>query len=97
MARASYSYPLADDWSVDELNTVIHLYNCVEKAYEGGIPRKDVLSAYRQFKTVVNAKSLEKQLSRQFEKVSGYSIYRTVKAAQEGSSNRVRLNENDRR
>lgn len=96
MARASYSYPLAGDWSVAEINTVIHLYNCVEQAYEGGIPREDVLTAYHNFKTVVNAKSQEKQLSRQFEKVSGYSIYQTVKAAQEGSSKRVRLNEHDR-
>ena len=97
MAQASYSYPLANDWSVDEINTVIHLYNCVEQAYEGGIPRADVLAAYRDFKTVVNAKSQEKQLSRQFERASGYSIYCTVKTAQEGSSKIVRLNENDYR
>lgn len=94
MARAGYSYPLAGDWSVDEIKTVVKLYNCVEKTYEGGIDGRDLLAAYAGFKTVVNAKSQEKQLSREFQKVSGYSIYQAVKVARNNPSKKVRLMEN---
>lgn len=96
MAKANYSYPLSSDWTVEEMNTVIKLYNCVEQAYEGGIDRDKLMTAYRQFKTIVNAKAQEKQLSRQFEKASGYSIYQAVKAARDEHVNKVRLRENDR-
>lgn len=44
-----YDYPLDPSWSIDEITTVIALYNAVEKAYEGGIARHEFMNAYRAF------------------------------------------------
>ena len=74
-----YEYPLDINWSVNELVKVMNLYQAVEKAYEEGIEKKELLNAYKEFKTVVNSKSEEKQLDKAFFKISGYSIYQTIK------------------
>ena len=55
----------------------------VEKAYEEGISKTDFLNAYRKFKNVVGTKSEEKQIDKEFQDVSGYSIYKVFKASQE--------------
>lgn len=78
-----YEYPIDYDWSNEEIITVINLYNAVEQAYEVGIKKDKFLSLYSKFKEIVNSKSLEKQLDKQFEKVSGYSIYQVVKISKE--------------
>ncbi|RRK11604.1 UPF0223 family protein [Lactiplantibacillus garii] len=77
----NYQYPLNDAWSTAEIITVTTFYQQIEAANEGGLPTADLLTAYRAFKTVVPAKSEEKQLGRAFEAASGYSIYRTIQAA----------------
>ncbi|WP_338209522.1 UPF0223 family protein [Lactiplantibacillus paraxiangfangensis] len=78
----NYQYPLNETWTTDEIVTVTTLYQCVETANEESLPTAELLAAYREFKTVVPAKSEEKQLGRAFEAASGYSIYRTIQAAQ---------------
>lgn len=78
----NYNYPLDLKWTREELQIVISTWNAVEAAYEGGVDREDFIKKYRLFKKVVPSKGEEKQLGNQFEKVSGYSLYRVVKAAQ---------------
>jgi len=78
-----YSYPLDYKWTNDDILDVVSLYNAVEQAYETGISKDEFLSAYRKFKNVVGTKSEEKQIDREFEKVSGYSIYKVFKASKE--------------
>ena len=41
------------------------------------------MNAYRKFKVIVDSKSAEKQLDKQFYEISHYSIYQVVKAAKE--------------
>ncbi|MGM9951774.1 MAG: UPF0223 family protein [Intestinibaculum porci] len=79
-----YDYPLDPSWSIDEITTVIALYNAVEKAYEGGISRNEFMSAYRAFTAIVDSQAMQKQLDRAFEKASSYSIYKVFKEAQKG-------------
>lgn len=79
-----YSYPLLHDWSTVEMVEVIAFYEAVEKAYETGISREQLLAAYRSFKQIVPSMAEEKKLLKEFEQVSGYSSYRVVKAAKEG-------------
>ena len=74
-----YDYPLDPSWSIDEITTVIALYNAVEKDYEG-----EFMNAYRAFTAIVDAKAMQKQLDRAFEKASSYSIYKVFKEAQKG-------------
>lgn len=78
-----YNYPLDYTWSTDDILDVVALYNAVEQAYEKGISKEDFLNAYRRFKNVVGTKSEEKKIDREFEEISGYSIYKVFKASKE--------------
>ena len=72
-----YNYPLDYTWSTKDIIDVMSLYN------EEGISKTDFLNAYRKFKNVVGTKSEEKQIDKEFQDVSGYSIYKVFKASQE--------------
>ncbi|KRN29390.1 hypothetical protein IV38_GL000274 [Lactobacillus selangorensis] len=89
--QENYQYPLNLEWTTAEMTTVIHFYNTVEKAYEGGATAQAILTAYRAFKKVVPSKMEERQLDRDFETVSDYSTYQAVKAARADSKGRVHL------
>lgn len=78
-----YNYPIEDDWTTDELVSVLEFYRAVEKAYEEGVRRMDFMGSYRAFKEIVPSKSEEKKLFKEFEKVSGYSSYPVVTAARD--------------
>jgi len=92
----SYSYPLDENWTQDEIVKVIDLYNMVEKAYESGVKREEFLQKYRSFQQVVPMKMEQKRLDKEFELESGYSIYQVFKKCQTVNNNgKVRIqNEN---
>ncbi|WP_034550597.1 UPF0223 family protein [Carnobacterium funditum] len=75
MENKSYSYPMDYDWTKDEMTKVINLWRAVELAYEMGITKEAFLTSYRQFKEVIPSIGEEKKWSRQFESISGYSVY----------------------
>ncbi|RLQ95900.1 UPF0223 family protein [Falsibacillus albus] len=78
-----YQYPFSYDWTTDEVIDVIKFFETIEKAYEKGVSRDDVMSTYRRFKEIVPSKSEEKQLCKEFEQSSGYSSYHVVKKTKE--------------
>ncbi|CAM4046048.1 UPF0223 family protein [Lederbergia lenta] len=73
-----YQYPFSYDWSTEEVIDVVHFFQAIELAYEKGIRKTDLLSAYRRFKEIVPGKADEKKYCNEFEEVSGYSSYRTI-------------------
>ncbi|MTV81362.1 UPF0223 family protein [Secundilactobacillus folii] len=77
------SYPLASDWTTEEIITVTAFYRQIENAYElaQGVSVADLLTAYAAFKKIVTSKSQEKQLDKQFEQATGYSWYHALKEA----------------
>lgn len=79
----NYAYPLNEDWSSQEIATVVAFLAKVEAAYETQARVKDFKAAYRDFKQIVTSIAEEKQLDKQFGKVSGYSIYQCVKKMKE--------------
>jgi uncharacterized protein YktA (UPF0223 family) len=81
-----YQYPIDHDWSTEEIVDVIKYFESIEQAYEKGIERDQFMNAYRRFKEIVPGKAQEKNLCDEFEEQSGYSSYRTVKAAKESSA-----------
>ena len=89
--KENYSYPLDVSWSTEELASVLSFFNQVEKAYEGGVDRDAFMQSYRRFKEIVPSKAQEKQLGREFEKASGYSIYQAHQAAKALEKGRVYL------
>lgn len=81
-----YQYPIDYHWTTEETITVIHFFEAIEKAYEKGIGRDELMSAYRQFKEIVPSIAEEKKLCGEFEEMSGYSSYRTIKTAKAAAS-----------
>ena len=86
-----YSYPLDLSWSTEELASVLSFFNDVEAAYEDKVEAKKLLESYKEFKLVVPSKREEKRLGREFETVSGYSLYRAVQAAKEKREGKISL------
>lgn len=84
-----YQYPIDYDWSTAEIIDVIHFFEAVERAYEKGIERDHMLAIYRRFKEIVPSKAEEKKLCGEFEKMSGYSSYKTMKKVKESESGKI--------
>ncbi|BDH60996.1 UPF0223 protein [Lysinibacillus sp. PLM2] len=78
-----YSYPISPDWTTEEIITVVQFFEGIEKAYEKGIKREDMLALYRRFKQIVPSQSEEKSVFREFEEASGYVSFQVVKKAKE--------------
>jgi uncharacterized protein YktA (UPF0223 family) len=80
-----YQYPIEYHWTTDEIVDVIKFYEAIERAYEKGIDRDQLMAIYRRFKEIVPSKAEEKTLCGEFEEISGYSSYRTIKKAKNAS------------
>jgi uncharacterized protein YktA (UPF0223 family) len=80
-----YQYPIDYHWTTDEIVDVIKFYEAIERAYEKGIDRDELMDIYRRFKEIVPSKAEEKTLCGEFEDISGYSSYRTIKKAKTAS------------
>lgn len=78
-----YSYPFSLDWTTEEIVDVVQFFEAIEKAYEKGIKREELLKRYRRFKEIVPSIAEEKTYFREFEKESGYSSYPIVKLMKE--------------
>ncbi|WP_282061197.1 UPF0223 family protein [Bacillus pumilus] len=84
-----YQYPMDVDWTTEEKIAVISFFQAVEKAYEKGIAKQELLDTYIRFKEIVPSKAEEKTHCAAFEKESGYSPYRTVKTAREAAESAI--------
>ncbi|MDG3061634.1 UPF0223 family protein [Lacticaseibacillus casei] len=89
--KPNYSYPLDLDWTTDEKIKVTTFFALIEDAYEHGVDRDNLLAAYRGFKQVVPDKGTERQLDREFEALSGYSMYTVVQMARQGVSQKIKV------
>jgi len=89
MSKMEYQYPIDHDWSTDEIIDVIRFFEMIEQAYEKGVNRENLLEVYRRFKEIVPSKAQEKKLCAEFEEVSGYSSYRTIKKGKESDSDSI--------
>jgi uncharacterized protein YktA (UPF0223 family) len=81
-----YQYPIDYHWTTDEIVDVIKFYEAIERAYEKGIERDELMTIYRRFKEIVPSKAEEKTLCGEFEDMSGYSSYRAIKKAKDAAS-----------
>lgn len=84
-----YTYPFSLDWSTEEIVDVVQFFEAIEKAYEKGIKREELLMKYRRFKEIVPSIAEEKTYFREFEKESGYASYPIVKMMKEKGENIV--------
>ncbi|TQR07189.1 UPF0223 family protein [Psychrobacillus soli] len=84
-----YTYPFSLDWSTEEIVDVVQFFEAIEKAYEKGIKREELLTKYRRFKEIVPSIAEEKTYFREFEKESGYVSYPIVKMMKEKGDNTI--------
>lgn len=88
---SGYQYPMSMDWTTEEIIDVVLFFELVEKAYEKGVSKEDLLKGYRRFKEIVPSKSEEKQVCNEFEESSGFSTYRVVTKAKELDSKIIKM------
>ena len=76
-----YSYPIDFEmFNQKEVVTIIEFLSMIEDINERvKIDPKVVIKKHNEFRKIVNSISLEKKIDRDFERVSGYSIYKTIK------------------
>lgn len=86
-----YTYPLDLDWSQAEMVAVVNMWEAVEKAYEEGIEREQLLTRYQKFKEVVKSIGEERTLGREFEEVSGYSLYRVMQEVRKTTASVIKM------
>lgn len=90
--KMEVQYPLSIEWSKEEVIKVVSFFQLIEKAYDTGVNKGQLVSAYHEFKDVVPSKSEEKQLFKQFDRETGYSTYHAVKEARETERDKVLMN-----
>ncbi|MFD2679876.1 UPF0223 family protein [Bacillus seohaeanensis] len=82
-----YQYPFDLDWSTEEVIDVVAFFQGIEKAYEKGISREDLMAVYKRFKEIVPGKAEEKKIFKEFQESSGYSSYHVIKEMKKSESN----------
>ena len=86
MKNDTYQYPLNFDWTTEEIIVVMKFYENIESVYEKEILRENLMESYRAFKQIVPSQAEEKQLDKQFEKATTYSIYKAMKKCKEAEN-----------
>lgn len=86
-----YEYPLDIEWSTEEMILVMDLWAALEQAYEKGISNQEFLKKYQLFKTVVKSIGEERRIGKDFELISGYSLFHTVKEAKQNEKAQLRM------
>ncbi|MBL1230476.1 UPF0223 family protein [Enterococcus sp. BWB1-3] len=86
-----YQYPLDLDWTTEEMVIVTNLWSALEQANESGITVEKFLESYTAFKEIVKSIGEEKRLGNEFEKASGYSLYRTVQEARKRKNGKLKM------
>jgi len=89
----NYEYPLVEGLSVTEISDLIGFYNAVEQAYENprGIDRGQFKMAYDKFRSVIPAKSEQKQLEKRFADESGFDSYQAIKQLEQTDASLIKV------
>ena len=75
-----YSYPIDYDlYTPEEVVTLVEFYALIEDANEGKVNKEVLIKKHNEFRKILNSISIEKQIDKEFEKISGYSIYKTIR------------------
>lgn len=87
----NYQYPLDMEWTKEDIVAVMAMWQTVEAAYEQGVDVPQLLEVYRKFKKVVPSIGEERALSREFEELSGYSLFRVMQQGKTQQIGKIKL------
>lgn len=74
-----YSYPIDYDlFTPEEVIILVEFFALIEDANEGKTNKELLMKKYNEFRKILNSLSMEKQIDKEFEKMSGYSIHKTI-------------------
>ena len=75
-----FNYPIDYTlYNTDEITSIIKFLDLVEECYLSGVELSEFKVVYKEFKSVVRAKSEENSLYRDFKEITGYAGYQAVK------------------
>lgn len=75
-----YTYPIDYElFTSEEVAKIIEFLSLIEDANERKVDPIVLSKKHQDFRKIINSIAMEKQIDRDFEKVSGYSIYKTIK------------------
>ena len=75
-----FNYPIDYTlYNTDEITIIIKFLDLIEECYLTGVKLTEFKSAYKEFKSVVRAKSEENLLYRDFKEITGFDGYLAVK------------------
>ncbi len=78
-----YQYPIDyDQFTTVEIIEIVTFLNLIEQANEGKVDSDELLKKYKEYQNIIRSKAMEKQIDKAFKKVSGYSVYQTIKTIQ---------------
>ena len=75
-----FNYPIDYTlYNTDEIIIIIKFLDLIEECYLSGVELSEFKAVYKDFKSVVRAKSEENTLYREFKEITGYDGYQAVK------------------
>lgn len=75
-----YTYPIDyDQFTTEEIVIIVEFLALIEEANTSRVDPHVLSNKHKAYQQVINSKSLEKQMDRDFEQASGFSIYKTIK------------------
>jgi len=75
-----YSYPIDYSYySQEEIVVLVEFLSMIEDANTTKLDKGKLMKKYNQFRNIIGSVSAEKALDKEFERLSGYSIYKTIK------------------
>ena len=75
-----YSYPIDYEiYSKEEIVKIVEFLDLIVEANTKKINEAKLIAKYKEYQKVINAKSTLKRIDKDFESITGYSIYKTMK------------------
>lgn len=75
-----FDYPIDYGlYTSDEITIIIKFLDTIEECYLNGVELEEYKKVYKDFKSIVRAKSEENSLYRDFKEITGYDGYLTTK------------------
>ena len=75
-----YTYPIDFEiYTEKESIILVEFLALIEDANEGKVDSDKLRRKHKQFRNILNSISTEKQIDKEFEKISGYSIFETIR------------------
>ncbi len=79
--ESQYDFEIDYDlFNTEEIVKIFNFFGLILKNAKHPVSKKELLESYREYRNILNNKTLEKQYDKNFEKKTGISIYKTIQS-----------------